>query len=128
MVDKYSKEYSADIIAGYHHGYFTKAEEKKVVESIKESNANMIFVGISSPKKERFINTYKDQLESVRFLMGVGGSFDVIAGCKKRAPKLLQNIGCEWLWRFAQEPLRLFRRYTVGNFKFICLVAKEIIK
>ena len=65
---------------------------------------------------------------AVSFLMGVGGSFDVIAGHKMRAPRLLQNIGCEWLWRFALEPIRLFKRYTIGILKFISLVINERMK
>ena len=128
MINTYLNEYSSDIIAGYQHGHYKKVKEEEIVDCIKESRPNILFVGMSSPKKEIFIDKYKDQLRSVSFLMGVGGSFDVIAGHKMRAPKLLQNIGCEWLWRFAQEPLRLFKRYTIGAFKFISLVINERMK
>ena len=128
MINTYLNEYSSDIIAGYQHGYYKKEKEEEIVNCIKESRPNILFVGMSSPKKEIFIDKYKDQLRSVSFLMGVGGSFDVIAGYKMRAPKLLQNIGCEWLWRFALEPIRLFKRYTIGTLKFISLVINERMK
>ena len=128
MINTYLNEYSSDIIAGYQHGYYKKEKEGEIVNCIKESRPNILFVGMSSPKKEIFIDKYKDQLRSVSFLMGVGGSFDVIAGYKMRAPKLLQNIGCEWLWRFALEPIRLFKRYTIGTLKFLTLVINERIK
>ena len=128
MINTYLNEYSSDIIAGYQHGHYKKVKEEEIVDCIKESRPNILFVGMSSPKKEIFIDKYKDQLRSVSFLMGVGGSFDVIAGHKMRAPKLLQNIGCEWLWRFALEPIRLFKRYTIGSLKFILLVINERMK
>ena len=60
--------------------------------------------------------------------MGVGGSFDVIAGTVKRAPKYIQDIGLEWFYRFIQEPKRMWKRYLVGNSKFIYLVFKEKIR
>jgi N-acetylglucosaminyldiphosphoundecaprenol N-acetyl-beta-D-mannosaminyltransferase len=60
--------------------------------------------------------------------MGVGGSFDVIAGLVKRSPTWMQKSGLEWLWRLLQEPKRMWRRYLIGNSKFINLVVKEIIK
>ena len=88
----------------------------------------MLFVAITSPKKEIFLNTYKKQLQNVNFIMGVGGSFDVIAGKVKRAPIWMQNIGLEWLFRFLQEPIRMWSRYTIGNIKFILLVIKEYFK
>jgi N-acetylglucosaminyldiphosphoundecaprenol N-acetyl-beta-D-mannosaminyltransferase len=68
---------------------------------------------------------YRDELSNINFTMGVGGSFDVIAGHTKRAPVWMQNIGLEWFYRLAQEPLRMWKRYLIGNTKFICLVIKE---
>ena len=85
---------------------------------VRESGADMMFVAFSSPKKEYWINEYLDQL-NVPFVMGVGGSFDVIAGVTNRAPVWMQEHGLEWLFRFIQEPGRLWRRYMVGNVKFV---------
>ena len=128
LVSIYKEQYSKDIIAGYRNGYFEKRDEEQLARLIAESGANMLFVAITSPKKEIFLNTYKKQLQNVNFIMGVGGSFDVIVGKVKRAPIWMQNIGLEWLFRFLQEPIRMWRRYTIGNIKFILLVIKEYFK
>ena len=125
LVDIYTSQYSEDVIAGYRNGYFDKDEEEQIANQIAKSGANILFVAMNSPKKEIFLNTYKKQLQSVNFIMGVGGSFDVIAGKTKRAPLWMQNVGLEWFFRFIQEPRRMWKRYLFGNFKFIYLVFKE---
>ena len=127
-VDHYTEKFSSDIIAGYRNGYFKAEEEDQVIQDIVSSGANMLFVAITSPKKENFLYKYKSELKSLNFIMGVGGSFDVIAGKTKRAPLWMQNIGLEWFYRFLQEPKRMWKRYLVGNSKFILLVLKEKIR
>ena len=87
----------------------------------------MLFVAMSSPMKEIFLDRYKKELSSLNFIMGVGGSFDVLAGKTKRAPEWMQRLGLEWFYRFLQEPRRMWKRYLVGNIKFIYLVIKEKI-
>ncbi len=125
VVKKYSKQYSPNIIAGYRNGYFKKEEEKDIARQISQSGANILFVAISSPTKENFLYENKDLLNNVNFIMGVGGSFDVVSGKVKRAPLWMQKNGLEWFYRFAQEPKRMWKRYLVGNSKFIGLVLKE---
>ena len=125
LITLYKKKYSNNVIAGYRNGYFKKSDEKSIAKVISQSNANILFVAITSPKKEIFLNTYKKELKNINFIMGVGGSFDVIAGKVNRAPKWMQDIGFEWLYRVIQEPRRMFMRYLVGNTKFIFLVLKE---
>lgn len=125
VVEKYSNQYSSDIIAGYRNGYFKKEEEGDIAKKIAESGANILFVAISSPTKENFLYENKHLLKNVNFIMGVGGSFDVVSGKVKRAPLWMQNSGLEWFYRFAQEPKRMWKRYLVGNTKFIFLVLKE---
>ena len=125
VVDIYSTQYSENIIAGYRNGYFKKEEEKSIAKQISDSGANILFVAISSPTKENFLYENKTLLKSVNFVMGVGGSFDVVSGKVKRAPIWMQNYGFEWFYRFAQEPKRMWKRYLVGNSKFIALVLKE---
>ena len=125
LVAIYIEKYSEDIIAGFRNGYFNEQEESDIARKISESGANILFVAITSPKKEIFLNKYKDQLKNVNFIMGVGGSFDVISGKTKRAPIFMQRIGLEWFYRFLQEPRRLWKRYLFGNIKFIWLVIKE---
>ncbi|PAU36973.1 glycosyltransferase [Vibrio coralliilyticus] len=110
-------------IAGYHHGYFWDDEEA-LVNKIKESGAKLLFVAITSPKKENFINKWRDEL-GVDFVMGVGGTFDVVAGKVNRAPVWMQNAGLEWLYRVIQEPRRMWKRYLVTNSKFALLLLKE---
>ena len=125
VVDHYENKYSDEIVAGYRDGYFDKTDEKAIVSNISNSGANILFVAMPSPKKEIFLNKYKSQLKNVNFIMGVGGSFDVISGKIKRAPIFMQRIGLEWFYRFLQEPRRLWKRYLLGNIKFIWLVIKE---
>ena len=124
VVQKYSSQYSKTIIAGYRNGYFTKEEEQDIAKQISASGANILFVAISSPTKENFLYDNKEALKSVNFIMGVGGSFDVVSGLVKRAPLWMQNIGMEWFYRFAQEPKRMWKRYFIGNIKFIWMVFK----
>ena len=128
VVKKYKTNYSNDIIAGYRDGYFNKEEEQDIAKQISESGANILFVAMPSPKKETFLSENKHLLKNVNLIMGVGGSFDVISGATKRAPLWMQNNGLEWLFRFIQEPRRMFKRYFIGNIKFILLVIKEFFK
>lgn len=128
VVNIYSNKYSESIIAGYRNGYFNKSDEAKIAEEISNSGANILFVAISSPTKENFLYENKRFLSKVNFVMGVGGSFDVVSGNVKRAPKFMQKYGLEWFYRFIQEPKRMWKRYLVGNSKFIFLVLKEKIK
>ena len=125
VAEKYSEEYSPEIIAGYRNGYFTPEEEKEIAQKIADSGTQMLFVAITSPIKENFLYRHRDILKNVNLIMGVGGSFDVVAGKTKRAPEWMQQAGLEWFYRFAQEPRRMWKRYLVGNSKFIFLVLKE---
>jgi N-acetylglucosaminyldiphosphoundecaprenol N-acetyl-beta-D-mannosaminyltransferase len=118
-------------VAGYHHGYFFNGkegeDEEAVVKQIKKSGARLLFVAITSPKKENFINKWQDQL-GVDFAMGVGGTFDVVAGKVNRAPVWMQNYGLEWFYRVMQEPGRMWKRYAETNSKFAWLLLKEKAK
>ncbi len=125
LVNIYEDKFGKDLIAGFRNGYFKKEEEEEIVNDIIESKAQMLFVAISSPFKENFLYRHREALRQVNFIMGVGGSFDVYAGEVKRAPIWMQKIGMEWFFRFIQEPKRMWRRYLVGNSKFIYLVFKE---
>ncbi len=120
------EQYPNLTLAGFHHGYFWD-DEQAIVEMIKASGAKLLFVAITSPKKENFINQWKDQL-GVDFVMGVGGSFDILAGKVNRSPKWMQNYGLEWLYRVIQEPRRMWKRYLVTNSIFAWLLLKEKFK
>lgn len=113
-------------LAGHHHGYFWD-DEKALVERIRASGAQLLFVAITSPKKENFINKWRDQL-GVTFVMGVGGTFDVVAGKVQRAPVWMQKAGLEWFYRVLQEPGRMWKRYLVTNSVFAWLLLREKLK
>jgi N-acetylglucosaminyldiphosphoundecaprenol N-acetyl-beta-D-mannosaminyltransferase len=111
-------------LCGYRNGYYNEDDELAIVDMINKANADILFLGMSSPIKEFFAEKYKHIL-TAKYILGVGGLFDILSGRKKRAPKWIQIIGMEWFYRFAQEPLRLWQRYFIGNFKFLWLVYKE---
>lgn len=110
-------------IAGIRNGYFKEEDEPEIVADMAKSGADMMFVAFSSPKKEFWVNKYLNDLH-IPFVMGVGGSFDVVAGITDRAPKWMQDHGLEWFYRFIQEPTRLWKRYIIGNGKFILYTYK----
>ncbi len=121
----YEKKYPKLVIAGYRNGYWNgEAEEAGVVEQIKAAQADLLFVAISSPKKEHFLGRYQAEMK-IPFAMGVGGTFDVAIGRVKRAPVWMQKSGLEWFYRFLQEPRRMFRRYFIEDMAFIWLLIKE---
>lgn len=123
VITIYKEQYPNINIVGYRNGYFSEEEEPEMVEQMRSSGADIMFVAFSSPKKEYWINKYLNELE-IPFVMGVGGSFDIVAGVTDRAPKWWQNHGLEWLYRLIQEPRRMWKRYIVGNTRFVRLTYK----
>ena len=119
----FEERYPGLQIVGYRNGYFQEAEEEQIVKDMAASGADMMFVAFSSPKKEYWIAKYIQELH-IPFVMGVGGSFDVVAGVTQRAPLWIQRCGMEWFYRFVQEPRRLWKRYIVGNVAFIVYTYK----
>lgn len=122
LVHIYSTQYSPDLIVGSRNGYYVPEEEEEIADMIRNSKANILFVALTSPKKEVFLHNFKDHLQNINLIMGVGGSFDVIAGFTKRAPVFMQKAGFEWLYRLLQEPRRMWKRYLFGNSRFIFLI------
>jgi len=113
-------------VAGRHHGYFSGDDEEAIVARIAELRVDILFVAITSPKKERCMAKWADSLDAT-VIHGVGGSFDVIAGKVERAPQRWQDLGLEWLYRVKQEPRRLWRRYLVTNLAFVWMLIKYLI-
>lgn len=124
VVDSYLEKYPKLKVAGLRNGYFQEQDNKQIVEDIRNSKADILLVAFSSPKKEYWLADHLNDLV-VPFSMGVGGSFDVVAGITQRAPAWMQKCGLEWFYRFIQEPRRMWKRYLVGNSKFILLVLIE---
>jgi N-acetylglucosaminyldiphosphoundecaprenol N-acetyl-beta-D-mannosaminyltransferase len=113
-------------LAGVHHGYFSETEAPQLVAEIRNHAPDLLFVGMPTPRKEQFLHRYRDEL-GVPFLMGVGGSIDVIAGVVRRAPGWMQRSGLEWLFRTFQEPRRMWRRYLSTNSAFAWLVLRALV-
>ena len=111
-------------VAGWRNGYFEDSQWPEIAEEVEKSGARIVFVGITSPKKEYLVRFFQDQGLTALF-MGVGGSFDVISGSIPRAPLWVQKLGMEWFFRMMQEPGRLWKRYLVGNTQFVWRVCRE---
>ncbi|RUT01790.1 UDP-N-acetyl-D-mannosamine transferase [Dulcicalothrix desertica PCC 7102] len=126
VVKKLQQKYNRLNICGFHHGYFSNSETPKIVEAIKQSQAQILIVGMGVPRQENFIQENFSQL-GVNLAIGVGGTFQVIAGTKRRAPLWMQQVGLEWFYRLLQEPGRLWKRYLVTNSQFLFYLALEIL-
>jgi N-acetylglucosaminyldiphosphoundecaprenol N-acetyl-beta-D-mannosaminyltransferase len=112
-------------VAGYRDGYWSDDDE--LIREIRDARPDYLFVGIPSPRKELWVAAHREEL-GVPFVMGVGGSFDVVAGRYRRAPGWVCSHGLEWLWRLGQEPRRLWKRYLIGNARFLTLLARELAR
>jgi N-acetylglucosaminyldiphosphoundecaprenol N-acetyl-beta-D-mannosaminyltransferase len=113
--------------AGARDGYFSESEEQDVVSAIRQSGADCLFVGMPTPRKERFLARYRDEL-GIPFIMGVGGSFDVLAGQVRRAPVWMQKMGLEWLHRVLEEPRRMWKRYATTNLAYARMLGGVLMK
>ena len=112
MVEK-TKEKLGQKIVGAENGY---QDFNNVIEKINIARPDILLVGLGSPKQEKFIYENLSKMPSVKLAVGVGGAFDFISGRVKRAPKILQKIGMEWLWRLFVQPQRIKRIfYGVGG-------------
>ena len=103
----------------------TAEEEARVAEDLDRSGARVLFVGLGTPKQERWMADHRD-LPMV--MLGVGAAFDFLSGRKRQAPRALQGLGLEWLYRLAHEPRRLWRRYLYRNPRFIALFAAQLVR
>jgi len=96
------------------------------VKMLKDSQANIVWVGLGTPKQDFVVHEIAKQIPITA--MAVGAAFDYLAGTLVEAPKFIQNIGFEWLFRLLKEPRRLWRRYIVGNLRFVWLIGREVLK
>jgi len=121
-----ARRWPALMFAGFRNGYFGREDEAEIVEAIRSSGADCLFIGMPTPRKERFLHAYRDVL-GVPFIMGVGGGIDVLAGHVSRAPEAVQRSGLEWLYRIYQEPGRMWWRYASTNAVFAGLLARAML-
>lgn len=114
-------------IVGYRHGYFDQQEEAAVVDEINRCHPQILFLGMSSPRKELFATRNAQRLTAT-VSQCVGGYFEIIAGETRRASHWMQVGGLEWLYRLLQEPRRLWRRYLFSGLRFVRLISIEILQ
>jgi N-acetylglucosaminyldiphosphoundecaprenol N-acetyl-beta-D-mannosaminyltransferase len=119
--------YPRIVIAGARDGYYSDVEQDEVAASIAASDPDILFVAMTSPRKEYFLERY-GRVVRAPFVMGVGGAIDVLAGVTVRAPVPLQHLGLEWLFRLVQEPRRLAKRYWHTNLIFVGLLSRAMLR
>lgn len=120
------RDYPGMEIAGMYSPPFrelTEEEDKAVINMINESDADLIWVGLGAPKQEYWMYDHKDKVNGI--MIGVGAGFDYLAGYIKRAPKWMQRISLEWVYRLMQDPKRLGKRYFTTNIKFFKFLHQE---
>lgn len=111
----------------FSDGYFPLNQAGDRVKAIRESGAQILFVGMGVPRQEVFLEENWAEL-GVNLAVGIGGSFDVLAGLRKRAPLWVQEVGLEWLYRLVQEPRRLWKRYLTTNTQFMYELLRAAIQ
>ena len=126
LVETSCVRYPGIEIAGFRDGYFAPEDHEAIAEEISASGAHMLFIGMPTPFKETWCERHCQRLQ-VPVIMGVGGSFDVLTGFVRRAPRWLQAMGLEWFWRLLMEPRKLWKRYLTNNTAFIWLAGQEIV-
>ena len=127
MLEEARRRFPGLTVAGARDGYYQPGQEAEIAEEIRTSRTDILFLGMSSPRKELFMGEWGPATKA-HVLHGVGGSFNILAGETRRAPVWLQTHGLEWLYRAWQEPIRLGRRYLTTNLAFLALVARERIR
>ena len=121
--DVLRRRYPTLTVVGALHGYFT--DEGSVIAEIRRSSPHILLVGLGFPRQELWIAAHRDHL-GVPVVMGVGGTFDVLAGRVRRAPRWMQNLGLEWVYRLVQEPRRW--RVVIGLPQLVYLALRERVR
>lgn len=110
-------------VAGCRNGYFKEEDNKEIIAEINNSGAELLFIALGAPKQEKWLAKYRAQLKP-QILMGVGGSFDVLAGKMERAPLWMQKASLEWLFRLYKQPSRIGRMMVLPQFVIKVLQSK----
>ncbi|MBS5795318.1 MAG: WecB/TagA/CpsF family glycosyltransferase [Dysgonomonas mossii] len=127
IVSKATIEYPNITIATYSPPYkpiFSDAENQVMMNKVNSFQADVLFVGMTAPKQEKWVYENNDYLDT-KHICSIGAVFDFYSGNKQRAPKWMQNYGLEWFYRLIKEPRRMWKRYILGNIKFIYYVINE---
>ena len=123
-LNKITSEFPDIKIVGTHHGYFSENDNWRLIDKINSVQPDIIFVGMGSPKQEKWINENIDKLNA-KVVWGVGALMDFVSGKVSRAPRWMLDYGMEWLYRLIIEPRRMWRRYILGNLIFFFRILKE---
>jgi len=117
------------VVGAYTPPYcpLSRAQELDLIERVARAQPDILWVGLSTPKQERFMAEYVGRLE-VKLMAGVGAAFDLHAGLRRDAPRWMKRCGLQWLHRLGQEPRRLGPRYWKHNPRFVCQVCREMTK
>ena len=115
--------FSSIQVLGFHDGYFSQEDEKKIIQEINEAKPDILFVALGAPRQEKWIYQHKKNL-NVKVAMGVGGCVDIWAGTAKRAPDVFQRLGMEWFYRLMKEPWRYKRMLALPRFMIKVLFKK----
>ncbi|MGI6551245.1 MAG: WecB/TagA/CpsF family glycosyltransferase [Syntrophomonadales bacterium] len=107
-------------IAGVHHGYFADEESPTIIDLIRAARPDILLVGLGAPRQDIWIAQHLDELQ-VPVCIGVGGTFDVLAGKVRRAPRIWRRLGLEWLYRLISEPKRIKRQLALPRFAWLVL-------
>ncbi|GAA4720943.1 WecB/TagA/CpsF family glycosyltransferase [Brevibacillus fulvus] len=113
--ERLAERYAGAKIVGHRDGYFSQDEEAAIVQEIAEHKPELLFAALGAPKQDLWMDRYAANLQ-VSLMMGVGGSFDVIAGKVKRAPRVWQRLHLEWLYRLLSQPSRWRRQLAIPRF------------
>jgi len=127
LLDVTRERFPGIVVAGYRNGYFDREKDAEVIEAIRASGADILFVGMPTPFKEIWLHRNLSRF-GVGLAIGVGGTFDVLAGLVPRAPLWMQRAGLEWSWRLMMEPRKLWKRNLVYNSRFVALLLREKIR
>lgn len=114
-------------IIGYHEGFFEKDSEENVIKEINSLSPNVLFVAMGAPKQEKWIYNHRNELK-VDVAAGQGGTFDYEAGRIRRAPRLIQKLGIEWIWRLILQPSRIVRMMALPVYLFKIIFTKDMTK
>lgn len=118
------KDYKNINFVGSRNGYFNDEDEQNIIDDINKSNVDFLFVALGAPRQEYWIYKNRDKIKA-KVAIGVGGSFDILAGEAKRAPKIFIKLGLEWFYRLIKEPWRYKRMLELPKFA-ICVIRKKI--
>lgn len=120
------RDYPGMVVAGMYAPPFrplTEEEDQKIIALINDARPDFIWVGLGAPKQEEWMYDHRGALNAVS--VGVGAGFDYLAGHIRRAPRIMQALCLEWLYRLLQDPKRLWKRYVTTNVKFLKYICKE---